>query len=1639
MSTLSSQIANLTPEQLARLAYELKASKASRQPEIATRVPGDPCPLSFAQQRLWFIAQLEPDNPFYNCMEALRMTGKLNVSLLEQVFNEVVRRHDALRTTFKLVDGEPVQIVSSEIKLNYRVIDLQGLPASERERQVSKLSSEEMRRLFDLTHGPLLRVVVLRISEHEHAIVFTTHHIISDGWSRDVLIREIIDLYLAFVEGRPSPLAELPYQYADFAIWQRQRLTGPVLEEHLDYWRRHLAGAPHVLALPADRPRPAVVTRRGSYEVLTLTPELSHSLRALGRREGVTLFMTMLAAFDVLLSRYSGQTDFLVGTDIANRDHGTTESLIGFFVNQLALRVDLAGDPTFNELLQRVKEVMLNGYAHQEAPFEQVVDMLNPQRNLSHAPLFQVKLVLQYASTDNLELPELAIGDVEAEASIAKLDLTLMIFDGDPISAALEYSTDLFESSTISRMLAHFERLLEAAVRDPEQHISQLELLSSAERHQLLVERNDTHVPYPHSRCIHELFEEQVALAPEARALTFHGQHLSYAELNSRANQLAHYLRQLGVKAETPVGVCLNRSIDMVVALLAILKAGGAYVPLDPEYPAERLAFILEDVSPPVILTHSSINLRHSSLINEAPSTRSQTLYVDTENELWLGLPTTDLADGDSSGDHLAYVMYTSGSTGQPKGVAVTHRAIHNLVRGTNYITLEESDVVAQVSNNSFDAATFEVWGALLSGARLAIIEKDVALAPHALAAQLEAQGVTVMFLTTALFNHMARELPSSFRGLRHLLFGGEAVDPKWVREVLEKGRPGRLLHVYGPTETTTFATWHEVTSVGEQAHLVPIGGPLTNVQIYLLDEHLQPVPAGVPGEMYIGGCGLARGYYNQPELTAERFVPHPFSSVGGERLYRTGDYVRWSNEGTLEFVGRVDTQVKLRGYRIELGEVEAVLGSHASVSDCAVVMRQEYDGQKYLVAYVVAKANGPNGHRESTFELRAYLRERLPEFMIPAAIVTLESLPLTANSKVDRRELASWEVHVGSERPYVPPRTSVEEMLCDIWQEVLRVDRVGIDDNFFDLGGDSILTIKVIAKANAVGLDLNVRQLFQYQTVHELAQELGSAQEGFAPVTETAPFSLISEADRAALPAGVVDAYPLTALQAGMLFHSELAPTAGYYHDIFSFHLRLPFDAEALQAALQQLSNLHPVLRTSFNLSDFSEPLQLVHEETAVPLRIGDLRSLPPGEQEEYLAQWLGAEKQHRFDWRQAPLLRFQIERRSEESFQFSFSFHHAILDGWSVATMLTELFNVYSVLQTDESENEAPLGVSFRDFVAAERAIVNSDEARHYWATMLSEATQSRLPRLGQSAGPPRVVGHSVAISPELSFSLKELARTAGVPLKSVLLAAHLRVLNVLTGSNDVLTGIASHGRPETADGERVLGLFLNTLPFRRRLAGGTWLELVQETFAAERELLPFRRYPMAQMQQDLGNDAPLFEVIFTFMHFHVYEELQNVSGLEVLGFNGVGDTNFTLSVDFSLELAGSQVRLDLQYDAAELSERTDRSAGRNYLTVLESMTRRPLIVTSSNGCSRKKNVERSCTIGMTRTLRTTRQRCIPQVFEAQVPQPDAVALRSQWQAAVTYGELNDRANRVAQLPAIWASAPEARVGMLVERRWR
>jgi amino acid adenylation domain-containing protein len=932
------------------------------------------------------------------------------------------------------------------------------------------------------------------------------HHIISDGWSMGVLVRELGALYPAFAAGQPSPLPELPIQYADFASWQRQWLAGEVLDYQLAYWKRQLAGAPPALELPTDRPRPAVQSYRGAALPVQLPRALSEALAALSRQEGVTLFMTLLAAFQALLWRYTGQDDIVVGSPIAGRTRAEIAPLIGFFVNTLVLRTDLSGEPTFRELLGRVREMTLGAYAHQDMPFDKLVDELQPERDMSRSPLFQVMFALQNTPMPALSLAEVTLSPLEAARPTAKFDLTLMLEEArEGIRGTLEYRTDLFDRATIERMAGHYRTLLEGIVEAPGRQVSELPMLTAEELHEILVAWNDTGTDYPADRCVHELFEAQAERTPDAVAVVFGDRQLSYRELNQRANQLAHQLRSLGVGRiggiggiggaggaggaggvgpATLVGLCVERSLEMVVGMLGILKAGGAYVPLDPNYPRERLAFMLEDTGAPVLLTQAR-------LLDSLPEHGVQRLCLDTGWEA-VARESVDDPRGGAGSSSLAYVIYTSGSTGKPKGVAVTHQAIARLVCNTDYISLGPSDVVAQASSSSFDAATFEIWGALLHGARLVGIDKGVMLSPPDLARRLAADGVTALFITTALFNQVAREAPMAFAQLGSLLFGGEASDPRSVRAALQAGRPRRLLHVYGPTETTTFATWHEVTDVPEGATTVPIGRPIANTRAYVLDRWRHLVPAGIPGELYIGGPGVAQGYLNRPELTEQRFVPDPFSGEPGARMYRTGDLCRWRPDGLLEHLGRSDTQVKIRGFRIELGEIESALAQHPAVREAVVLAREDSPGDKRLVAYLVTREAPLPG----AGELRSYLQGRLPEFMIPAAFVVLDALPLTPNGKLDRKALPAPELdRAALSAGYFAPRTPTEAALADIWSAVLGVEAVGIEDDFFELGGHSLRATQLASRiASALRVELPLRALFEARTVATQARLVDAA-----------------------------------------------------------------------------------------------------------------------------------------------------------------------------------------------------------------------------------------------------------------------------------------------------------------------------------------------------------------------------------------------------------------------------------------------------------------------------------------------------------------------------------------------------------------
>lgn len=1083
---LKQQLAALSPAKRALLELKLmkrNGNKKAAEEKIPRRSDRGPAPLSHNQQGLWVLSQLMPDSFLYQIPKAIRLTGKLHVDALRKTLDAIVARHEALRTTFKIVEGAPVQVITESLSLATPVIDLTDLPTGRREVEAKQILTEEGRRPFDLVQGPLVRSLLLKLSDDEHILLVTTHHIVTDGWSMGILHRELMELYEAFAAGQPSPLPELPVQYTDYAVWHREWFGGEVYETQLNYWKKQFATLPPVLELPTDFPRTnfqAYRAYRGLQQTLALSTDLTRRINDFCRKEEATPFMTLLAALKILLHRYTGEEDIVVGSPIAGRCMAETEPLIGLFINVLALRDDLSGDPTFRELLARVKDTALGAYAHQDLPFETLVRELHPDRALTHNPIFQAMFVLQNEPIPPLEFAGLKIGHVQVENVTTNFDLTLDVVERDGrYLIKFESNADLFEEATITRMMGQLETLLAGIVTNPEQKISELPLLTDAERRQLLGEWTATATGYPSDRCVHELFAEQARQTPEATAVAFADEQLTYAELNRRANQLANYLRALGVGRGALVGVHLERSAKLIVALLGIVKAGGAYLPLDLAYPQERMEFMLADAKAPVLLTEKS-------LLEAAPKTEGRTVCLDDEWDA-IGSFSDGAPENVNTPEDLIYVIYTSGSTGTPKGVAVPHRAVNRLIFNTNYVEIASDDRIAQASNASFDAATFEIWGALLHGAQLIGIDRDVTLSPRRFAQEIRRQRISVMFLTTALFNQIARDVPDAFATMRQLMFGGEAVDPACVRAILANGSPRRLVHVYGPTESTTFATAYLIHDVAADATTVPIGRAISNTETYILDAQLNPAPIGVPGDLYLGGDGLAREYLNQPELTGAKFVAHPWKS--GARLYKTGDIARYLPDGNIEFVGRKDHQVKIRGFRIELGEIEAALAEHPFVAECVVEVATGEYGDKRLIAYF-ASTVVDEAH---VGELREFLRHKLPEYMVPATFVRLDALPLSPNGKIDRRALPAPETTESiSTSSHVPPRDELELKLARIWEKVLPVRPIGVNDNFFDLGGHSLLAVRMFSLIEkAFGRKLPLATLFQAPTISALADAM--------------------------------------------------------------------------------------------------------------------------------------------------------------------------------------------------------------------------------------------------------------------------------------------------------------------------------------------------------------------------------------------------------------------------------------------------------------------------------------------------------------------------------------------------------------------
>jgi len=1066
-------------------------------------------PASFAQQRLWFIEQLLLGDALYVIPLVFRLTGSLQRSHLHQSIQAMVRDHEILRTTFDVVDGQLAQIIALESSVPFRFTDLRTVSINNREDTALKQIWQEIQQPFQLGQGPLFRIQVWQLQDMEYLLLMTMHHIIFDEWSSGVLIQELGERYTALIEGRSPNLIQAQIQYADFAYWQREWLQGEVLTTQLRYWKQQLNDIP-ILQLPGS---PSCLAQtashqghQGASQLIELPQPLLDALEEFSQQTGVTLFMTLLAAFQTLLHRYTGQTDIAIGSPIANRHRSELEKLIGFLVNSLVLRTDLSGDPSFRELVERVRDVTLAAYAHQDLPFEKLVEELQPVRSLGQNPLFQVVFALQNAPMSQLSLPGLLLSPVELETKTSRFDLEVYLWQcsdnfrnlwgkgwqqTDGLRGVIVYNTDVFDAATIATFRQHFQTLLEGIVANPDTLLSALPLLAFQEQQRLLQQwgKHQPHLPYPIG--IHQQFELQVQQRPHAIALQFNNQSFTYEQLNQGSNQLARYLQKLGIAAEMPVGICLERGIEAIAAILAVLKAGGVYVPLDPSYPSERLRFMVEDAGVTVVLTQAagaeSLQTEGTKIICLEQSWSA----IAQESDENLLMPCT--------ASQLAYILYTSGSTGTPKGVMVPHCAVIRLVCQTNYVQINPSDRIAQVANLAFDAATFEIWGALLNGAQLIGMAREVTLSPSEFVAELQHQQITLLFLTTALLNQTVSQIPTAFQSLTYLLFGGETVNVDRVRSLVQHGKPKHLLHVYGPTENTTFSTWYEVNEVPERATTIPIGRAVAHTQVYLLDAQLKPVPANVIGEIYLAGDGLAQGYLGRPELTADRFIELERGEDGDKnelsllptRLYRTGDRALYRADGNLEFLGRTDFQVKIRGFRVELSEIEAAIAHYPTVQSVIVILHQ-IDHDQQLVAYVV-----PNGGALPTErELRSFLKRKLPAYMVPAAFVLLQALPLTANGKIDQKALPPPDLTVTQPSiSMVAPTTSIEAALVELWMQLLGRSQVSIHDNFFELGGHSLLATQLVSRIrDRFQVELPLRKVFETPTIVELAATISMA-----------------------------------------------------------------------------------------------------------------------------------------------------------------------------------------------------------------------------------------------------------------------------------------------------------------------------------------------------------------------------------------------------------------------------------------------------------------------------------------------------------------------------------------------------------------
>ncbi|EEC34360.1 non-ribosomal peptide synthetase [Burkholderia pseudomallei] len=1667
---------------LSALAERLEAENTAVLPPIPLAPRDGRIALSLAQQRLWFLTQLEGVSEAYHMSGAVRLDGPLNREVLQRALNRIVMRHEALRTCFAREEGEPIQVIQPHADLTMSYHDLREAEsirheAGNREQRAKDLSQAYASAPFDLSRDLPVRVLLLQLADEAHVVQVVMHHIASDGWSVGVFLQELSALYGSFIAEQDDPLAPLPLQYADYAAWQRRWLASGQLEKQGAFWQTNLSGAPTLLELPTDRPRPPKQSHAGASVEVKLGAALSERVKRLSQRHGVTPYMTLLSSWAAVLGRLSGQEEVVIGSPVAGRNRTEVEALIGFFVNTLALRLDLSLEPTVGELLKRTKAQVLSAQAHQDLPFDQVVERVKPPRSTAHPPLFQVMFVWQNMPAGELTIPGLTIRAVETPLQTAQFELTLSLQEaGDDIVGHLNYASALFDESTVRRYVTYWCRLLEGMTAGAaDQTIVGLPLLDEAERKQVVYAWNATERDYPIEQCIHQLFEAQVDRKPEAIALTFDGQRLSYAELNARANRLAHYLQARGVGPDRLVALCAERGIEMVVGLLAILKAGGAYVPLDPAYASDRLRGIVQDSQPALVLADAVGRAALGELDGALP-----VIDLETDALRWREMPATNPEVASQHVHHLAYVIYTSGSTGRPKGVMVEHAQVVRLFGATQaWFGFDERDVWTLFHSYGFDFSVWEMWGALLHGGRLVIVPTEVTRTPSAFFALLCAEGVTVLNQTPSAFQALmsAQEEREEAAGnieranvvahrLRYVIFGGEALEPRTLASWYARhGERTQLVNMYGITETTVHVTYYALRA--EDAMRLgasPIGVRIPDLQLYVLDDRREPVPMGVTGELYVGGAGVARGYLNRPELTRERFIDDPF--VAGGRLYRTGDLARWRTDGSLEYLGRNDFQVKIRGFRIELGEIEAQLAKVAGVREVVVLARdsaadtdQNADpnasatansSEKRLVAYYTGDAD--------VVALRAQAAQHLPSYMVPSAYVRLDAWPLTPNGKLDRRALPAPADGAYARAEYEAPQGAKEEALAAIWRELLHVERVSRHDNFFELGGHSLLAIGVIERMRREGLHTDVRSIFNAQTLSDLAARAQTDDRsiqappnliparatritpGMLPLvalTQTQIDMLAAQVEGGA--ANIQDIYPLAPLQEGMVFHHLLHAESDAYMEAYFVGFRTRARLDRFLDALRMIVDRHDILRTGFFWEGLEQPVQIVQRRVRLPIEFVDL---DPADGD--VLRQLEARhdpRAHRLDIRRPALLSCHAAHDPAAGrWLLCVMAHHLAIDNTSLKLLVAEEQAI-----EQGGFDALPPAPSFRNFIAQIASGVDRREHEAFFSAMLGDIDSPTHPfGLQDVQGDGREIAEfQQRLSPELSKAIRVCTRRLGVSPASLMHLAWAMVLSRATGRREAVFGTVLFGRMQ--GGERGMGMFINTLPIRIDVDERYVAECLAHTHERVVQLTYHEHAPLALALRCSGLPArqALFSSLLNYRHSEQAarpprddDDIQYLDGNErtnyplTVSIDDLGEA-FSVTVQARHPASPERIRAFMETALEQLVRALDGTSG-----VAAPGVVTPRIAVRDIDVLPSEERHRLLVEWNDTAADYPQDQCLHRLFEAQAARyPDTIALIADGEP-VGYAELNRRANRLARHLSARGLQPDQRVAICIDR---